>query len=106
MLVDIPRKWNLLWDTWDIRCCVILSLSLQTFLILLALFRKRTNSNRILMSLSSAYLLANWAANFCIGLISSRLWNPTESSNEAVENEDLLALWEAKCGCSLAVVPL
>ncbi|GKD03996.1 hypothetical protein Tco_1178970 [Tanacetum coccineum] len=64
------------------------------------------NSNRIPTPLSCAYLLANWVANFCIGLILRRLWNPTKSSNEAVENEDLLALWEAKYGCSLAVTPL
>ncbi|GKE20367.1 calcium uniporter protein [Tanacetum coccineum] len=93
MLVDIPRKWNQLWDTWDIRGCIILSLSLQTVLILLAPFRKRTNSNWILMPLWSAYLLADWVANFCIGLISSRLWNPTESSSDAIENEDLFVFW-------------
>ncbi|PWA84162.1 hypothetical protein CTI12_AA160020 [Artemisia annua] len=47
MLVDIalPPKWKQLWETWDLQGFIILSLSLQTFLILFAPFRKRTNTN-------------------------------------------------------------
>ncbi|KAI3742945.1 hypothetical protein L1987_60644 [Smallanthus sonchifolius] len=95
--IPIPPKWKQLWDIWDLRCVIILSLSLQTFLILAAPLRKRTKSNWIVIPLWSAYLLADWAANFAVGLISSSQGNPDESSGKKdrtpVENEDLLAFW-------------
>ncbi|XP_023733527.1 uncharacterized protein LOC111881365 [Lactuca sativa] len=100
MMVDIPipPKWKHLWNTWDLRGFIILSLSLQTFLILVAPLRKRTKSNWIIMPLWSAYLLADWAANFAVGLISNSQGNPDERQGKkgeriAVENEDLLAFW-------------
>ncbi|PWA63343.1 hypothetical protein CTI12_AA358040 [Artemisia annua] len=94
MLVDIPLppKWKRLWETWDLRGFIILSLTLQTFLILFAPFRKRTNTNWIMMPLWSAYLLADWAANFAVGLISNSQGSPP-SSSQATENKDLLSFW-------------
>ncbi|XP_071718341.1 uncharacterized protein [Rutidosis leptorrhynchoides] len=95
--IPIPPKWKQLWDTWDLRGFIILSLCLQTFLIFIAPLRKRTKSYWIVMPLWSAYLLADWAANFAVGLISSSQGNPTTGSGKkdrtAVENEDLLAFW-------------
>lgn len=89
-MVDLPLKWKHVWDTWDLRGFIILSLSLQTFLILFAPLRKRTKSNWIVMPLWSAYLLADWAANFAVGLISNSQGNPNGGSQES---EDLLAFW-------------
>ncbi|KAI3676685.1 hypothetical protein L1987_86298 [Smallanthus sonchifolius] len=96
--IPIPPKWKQLWDVWDLRCVIILSLSLQTLLILAAPLRKRTKSNLIVIPLWSAYLLADWAANFAVGLISSSIGNTDDSSSgkksrTPVENEDLLAFW-------------
>ncbi|KAK9068895.1 hypothetical protein SSX86_013011 [Deinandra increscens subsp. villosa] len=95
--IPIPNKWKDIWNIWDLRGVIILSLSLQTFLIFVAPLRKRVKSNWIVMPLWSAYLLADWAANFAVGLISSSQGNPSESSGKkqrtAVENEDLLAFW-------------
>ncbi|KVI00998.1 protein of unknown function DUF4220 [Cynara cardunculus var. scolymus] len=95
--IPIPPKWKQLWDTWDLRSFIILSLSLQTFLIFFAPLRKRTKSNWIIMPLWSAYLLADWAANFAVGLISNSQGNPGGGTGKkeraAVENEDLLAFW-------------
>ncbi|KAI3510366.1 hypothetical protein L1887_17301 [Cichorium endivia] len=100
MLVEIPipPKWKRLWNTWDLRGFIMLSLFLQTFLILMAPFRKRTKDKRIIMPLWSAYLLADWAASFAVGLISNSQGNPNDSQSKkgvrvAVENEDLLAFW-------------
>lgn len=86
-MVDLPPIWKQVWDTWDLRGFIILSLSLQTFLILFAPLRKRTKSNWIIMPLWSAYLLADWAANFAVGLISN------SHNRGSSESEDLLAFW-------------
>ncbi|KAK1426594.1 hypothetical protein QVD17_15270 [Tagetes erecta] len=96
--IPIPPNWKLIWDTWDLRGFIILSLALQTFLIFVAPLRKKTKSNWVVMPLWSAYLLADWAANFAVGLISNSQGNPSESLGKKnvrnrVENEDLLAFW-------------
>ncbi|KAL8260719.1 hypothetical protein R6Q59_028672 [Mikania micrantha] len=99
MMVEIPlpQEWKEAWNTWDLRGFIILSLSLQTFMIFIAPLRKQTKSNWLVMPLWSAYLLADWAANFAVGLISNSQGNPDESSGKKqripVENEDLLAFW-------------
>ncbi|KVI01033.1 protein of unknown function DUF4220, partial [Cynara cardunculus var. scolymus] len=90
MMADLFPKWKRVWDTWDLQGFIILSLSLQTFLILFAPLRKRTKSNWIIMPLWSAYLLADWAANFAVGLISNSQGNP---NSDSPKSEDLLAFW-------------
>ncbi|XP_059657415.1 uncharacterized protein LOC132303971 [Cornus florida] len=86
--MELP--WKKLWDKWDLRSFIILSLSLQTFLTLFGPLRKRMSSNWIIISLWSAYLLADWAANVAVGLISNG--NNTTTSG-AVSNGDLEAFW-------------
>ncbi|CAK9167209.1 unnamed protein product [Ilex paraguariensis] len=90
MEIPIPQHWKHLWETWDLRCFILLSLSLQTFLILFAPWRKRTASGWLIMPLWSAYLLADWAAAFAVGLISSSQGKSTGSDDN---NTDLLAFW-------------
>ncbi|GKV49378.1 hypothetical protein SLEP1_g56132 [Rubroshorea leprosula] len=73
---------RILWDTWNIRGLVILSLVLQSFLILFAQWRKQMGGNSVFMSsLWMAYLLADWVATFTIGLIFR------------AESNDIMALW-------------
>ncbi|KAI3742947.1 hypothetical protein L1987_60646 [Smallanthus sonchifolius] len=95
--IPLPPRWERLWDTWDLRTIIILSLSLQMFLIFVAPSRKRTKNNWIIMSLWSAYLLADWAANFAIGLILNSRGKPSDSpgksSKTPLESEELLAFW-------------
>ncbi|XP_059660188.1 uncharacterized protein LOC132306693 [Cornus florida] len=81
--------WKKFWDLWDLRAFIILSLSLQTFLILISPLRKRTANNWIIMPLWLAYLLADWAANFAVGLIS----NSQGNNSGPMKNGDLLAFW-------------
>lgn len=88
--------WKHLWETWDLRGFVLLSLSLQSFLILAAPLRKRTCSSWVIMPLWSAYLLADWAANFAVGLISSSQSSKCNGKNVNTTNSstaDLLAFW-------------
>ncbi|GLT35245.1 hypothetical protein SLA2020_097130 [Shorea laevis] len=71
-----------LWDTWNIRGLIILSLLLQSFLILSAQLRKRRGGKWIIMiPLWIAYLLADWVAASTIGLMLR------------AEGSDILAFW-------------
>lgn len=91
--IPIPEHWKTLWDRWDLRAFIFLSLFLQTFLVLVAPLRKRTSRSWIIMPLWSAYLLADWAANFAVGLISSSVSNNGKDSKHIANNGDLLAFW-------------
>ncbi|XP_035835852.1 uncharacterized protein LOC110888328 [Helianthus annuus] len=97
MLEPIPPKWKQLWDTCDLRSFIILSLLLQTFMIFVAPLRKRTKSNWVMMLLWTAYLLADWAANFAVGLILNSQGDPSSNSGKndktPVVHKDLLAFW-------------
>ncbi|GKV47205.1 hypothetical protein SLEP1_g54123 [Rubroshorea leprosula] len=69
-----------LWDTWNIRGLIMLSLLVQSFLVLFASMRKQKGGKWVAM-IWVAYLLADWVATFTIGLILR-----TGSS-------DILVLW-------------
>ncbi|XP_052183676.1 uncharacterized protein LOC127795811 [Diospyros lotus] len=85
------KSWNRLWDKWDLRGVIILSLALQALLILSAPLRKRTNRGFVLFPLWLAYLLADTVAIFAIGLISKSRLCPTVDLS--VDNENLLTFW-------------
>ena len=60
-----------LWDSWNIKAVVLLSLTLQVILILLAPLRKRTINRISILFIWVSYLLADWAASFAVGHISN-----------------------------------
>ncbi|GKV40320.1 hypothetical protein SLEP1_g47980 [Rubroshorea leprosula] len=71
-----------LWDTWNIRVLIILSLLVQSFLILSAQLRKRRGGKWFIkIPLWIAYLLADWVATFTIGLMLR------------AERSDIVAFW-------------
>lgn len=59
-----------LWQAWNIRAIILLSLSMQTILILLGPLRNRTSNTLITILIWSAYLLADWSPKFGVGLIT------------------------------------
>ena len=75
MIDPIPVFLKKVWDKWNIRVIVLVSLFLQTVLILAAPLRKRTSKKLLTVLMRSfiwsSYLLADWAANFAIGRISN-----------------------------------
>nr|XP_011460306.1 PREDICTED: uncharacterized protein LOC105350304 [Fragaria vesca subsp. vesca] len=96
MVSPIPITIKKIWQKRNIRGFVLLSLSLQTALILGAPFRKRSPSLFVTSVIWSSYLLADWAANFAIGLIAnSQSDNPfiRSPNNNGDYNSDLLAFW-------------
>ncbi|XP_062105975.1 uncharacterized protein LOC133817465 [Humulus lupulus] len=56
-----------LWDLWNLRVCLIISLSLQFFLLFAGSMRKRCKSNFLHLWIWSAYLLADWIAAYALG---------------------------------------
>ncbi|KAH7839864.1 hypothetical protein Vadar_009825 [Vaccinium darrowii] len=60
----------LLLTTWDLRGVILVSLALQIFLILFAPLRKRVSTAKITGFIWLAYLLADSAATYGVGLIS------------------------------------
>ncbi|KAF7844622.1 uncharacterized protein G2W53_001527 [Senna tora] len=93
MVSPIPKAVQKLWEEWNIRGVILLSLFLQTYLVLLSPSRKRTVLGIVRWSIWLAYLLADWAANFCVGLISNNSKNDDDNSATAVSNNNLRAFW-------------
>ncbi|MBA0584224.1 hypothetical protein Gorai_015048 [Gossypium raimondii] len=64
---------------------------LQSFLTLVAPFRRSTRDRGLLVIIWCAYLIADATASFAIGLISNNVSSPCDSSRK--EEDDLLAFW-------------
>ncbi|KFK31554.1 hypothetical protein AALP_AA6G127000 [Arabis alpina] len=88
----IPPAVKKLWDRWNIRGVIILSLFLQSILIFFAPSRRRTAKKLFLVLIWSAYLLADWAADYAVGQISDSQQEEAES-NKHSKNRELLAFW-------------
>ncbi|XP_031391764.1 uncharacterized protein LOC116203925 isoform X1 [Punica granatum] len=86
-LLGLVKK---LWKAWNLKGVILLSLSLQTFLILFGSLRKRTANTVAIMFIWIAYLLADWAASFAVGLISKAQGAAPPGEGD---NADLLAFW-------------
>ncbi|RWR84770.1 hypothetical protein CKAN_01359600 [Cinnamomum micranthum f. kanehirae] len=106
-----PKIWRDLWDQWDIRVTVLVSLLLQVLLIMFASMRKRKSSKSFALFIWSIYLLADWVAAFALGLLcnsqgkshsdnkdqmpgTSKIGTtPATRSNNTQYDDKLLAFW-------------
>lgn len=88
MVNPIPESVKQIWDNWNIRGVILFSLSLQMVLMLFAPLRKGTGNKLIISVIWSAYLLADWAANFAVGLIAENAKDTSEK-----KHKELLAFW-------------
>lgn len=79
------------WDEWNIRVAVLLSLSFQILLIVLANSRRRSGGAVLTTIIWSSYLLADWIAAFAVGLISSGQTN--DCPEKTAVNKQLAAFW-------------
>ncbi|XP_062115579.1 uncharacterized protein LOC133829801 [Humulus lupulus] len=87
----IISKLKKLWDVWNLRGFITLSLSLQIFLVLFASSRQRSKNSFFISLIWAAYLLADWVAAFAIGLITQIEDNDTKT----VLNQEIYAFWAA-----------
>ncbi|KAL1225980.1 hypothetical protein V5N11_025608 [Cardamine amara subsp. amara] len=92
MANPIPKPIKDIWDAWSIQSTLIFSLSLQTFLIFFAPQRKRSSRKVLLSLIWSAYLLADWSANFAAGQISDSQGDDAKPG-EPKDNSKLAAFW-------------
>ena len=93
MVYIIIHKFKKFYDTWNVQSFVLFSLSLQTILILGAPLRKRTGNGFVIWLIWTAYLLADWAANFAVGLISNRQHGTPGNTRGPDDRADILAFW-------------
>lgn len=89
MYHPIPNTVRNLWNAWNIRAFILLSLFLQTVLVLLAPLRRATLNRSVIFFLWSAYLMADWSAGVAVGLIGQSLGDNTTSDAEIQH----LAFW-------------
>ncbi|KAF7849701.1 hypothetical protein BT93_L0363 [Corymbia citriodora subsp. variegata] len=89
LTVFITDHVKKIWEAWNLRGAILLSLLLQVFLILFATFRKRASKAVVVMLIWITYLLADWAASFAVGLISKSQGDHLGPDHYG----DLLAFW-------------
>ncbi|GLT28233.1 hypothetical protein SLA2020_031820 [Shorea laevis] len=90
MVFSISENVMKLWDVWNVRAFVILSLLAQVFLTLSAPLRKRLGGRSgkcVRMFIWLVYLLADWVAGLTVGsILSNQLKSPAKSG-------DIQAFW-------------
>ncbi|XP_027074653.2 uncharacterized protein [Coffea arabica] len=91
MAFPIPDRVKRLWDEWNLRAAVLISLFFQVVLICCAASRKRTKDKILTAAIWLVYLLADWFAAFAVGLISNGQSNDCPESFRV--NEGLAAFW-------------
>ena len=65
-----------LWNTWEIHCLILVSLSLQAFLFVFVDMRRRSSSRVLRTVLWLAYLAADSVAIFVLGHLAVRAGQP------------------------------
>ncbi|EXB62123.1 hypothetical protein L484_003352 [Morus notabilis] len=112
-LIPIPSSVKETWARCNLEGSILLSLSIQGFLILAAPLRKRTARPLEIFLIWAAYLLADFIALFTLGLISNKqeaINGPLSHSSKTTSsssttalttsgdiNGDLAALWAPFC---------
>ncbi|KAF4361011.1 hypothetical protein F8388_016820 [Cannabis sativa] len=87
---NLANHVNELWDIWNLRVCLMMSLCLQAFLMLIASLRKRCKSNFLHLWIWSAYLLADWIAAYALG---QTVQSPGDKIYDPKKSGDLYIFW-------------
>ncbi|VFQ73616.1 unnamed protein product [Cuscuta campestris] len=90
MVNPIPAGVREAWEEWKIKGSILASLYIQTVLVLLAPFRKRTGNRLVVALVWSFYLLADGVALFALG----QIFNVNEDAGSG-----------GSCNCSSAPPP-
>lgn len=88
MMEIFPDSWMKLWNEWEMRTLVLVSLSMQIMLISLGKQRKHDPRKRIRYTLWLAYLSADSVANLSLGILSNDQGETTSDSGRVLK-----ALW-------------
>ncbi|CAH8332307.1 unnamed protein product [Eruca vesicaria subsp. sativa] len=92
MVEVIPKQLKDVWNTWNIRGMIVLSLWLQTVLIFVSPSRKRTPNKFLILLSWSSYLLADYSANYAVALIANNQGKDPKP-DDPPQDKKLVALW-------------
>jgi hypothetical protein len=92
MLKKLPEEVLNLWNNWEIRGMVLLSLLLQTILIIFGSWRKTNARSWIRMLVWSAYLSADVVATVALGNLAKSQGDSSGDSSENANNS-IQAFW-------------
>jgi hypothetical protein len=92
MLKKLPEEVLNLWNNWEIRGMVLLSLLLQTILIIFGSWRKTNARSWIRMLVWSAYLSADVVATVALGNLAKSQGDSSGASSENANNS-IQAFW-------------
>ncbi|KAI9381498.1 hypothetical protein POPTR_015G114101v4 [Populus trichocarpa] len=92
MLKNLPEKVLNLWNNWEIRGMVLLSLLLQTILIIFGSRRKTSGRIWIRILVWSAYLSADMVATVALGTLARSQGDSSGDSSEKANNS-IQAFW-------------
>jgi hypothetical protein len=96
-LVEVfPEPVRKLWDDWELRILVLISLSLQILLIMMGNRRKYNPRAWLRLCIWSAYLMADWVATVALGVLSNKQGNSCTCAASLVTNtndDELMAFW-------------
>ncbi|KAE8703434.1 putative Leucine-rich repeat family protein [Hibiscus syriacus] len=84
LFISILSRLQKAWNAWNIRGAILFSLLLQVVLIFVAPVRKSARKKVAILLIWIAYLLADAAANFAVGLIS----NSQRGQSDSDKSED------------------
>ncbi|XP_043721328.1 uncharacterized protein LOC122668843 [Telopea speciosissima] len=91
-----PGKIRRLWNLWELRYLVLISLFIQTLLISFASVRKHTAARKISFLIWSCYLLADWVATLALGVLAECVNNKSNGDDHQSawnDKDDLKAFW-------------
>ncbi|KAJ6875985.1 hypothetical protein NC652_035376 [Populus alba x Populus x berolinensis] len=92
MLKNLPEKVLNLWNNWEIRGMVLLSLLLQTILIIFGSWRKTNARIWIRILVWSTYLSADMVATVALGTLARSQGDTSGDSSEKANNS-IQAFW-------------
>ncbi|XP_059460687.1 uncharacterized protein LOC132189884 [Corylus avellana] len=88
-----PERVRKLWDDWELRVMILISLTLQILLIMVGNRRKYNAATWLRMSIIwSAYLMADWVATVALGVLSNKQGNSNPIKTNPI-NEEVMAFW-------------
>ena len=93
MLEVIPQHWRKLWNEWELRGMILISLTAQIVLIGLGNRRKYISTLWIRVTVWSAYLLADYVAAMAAGIISNNLGEFYMGGGRVDANNKFKAFW-------------
>ena len=93
MMEVFRQSWRKVWNEWELRGMILLSLTAQIVLVILGNRRKYIATTWIRITVWSAYLLADYIAAMAGGILSNDIGDVYTDSGALDANYELKAFW-------------